>query len=182
MNNSISCDLPKKVENPDVLENSEKNEKSENSEKSGISVGNFVQLLWEVKCKNGETQYKTDFTQKNLLHYGHFKGWLEDLDENHPENLLDKRTAARIIHLFMKIELNVQDVPEIKQAEKLSDLYVCRVCVNHVAQVFIRGIISAEKLPDGSEKIFFNHCALVTKKTALEMIQKIKNLYSINQK
>ena len=170
MNNSISCDLPKKVENPDVLEN------SENSEKSGISVGNFVQFLWEVKCKNGEAQYKTDFTQKNLLHYGHFKGWLEDLDENHPENLLDKRTAARIIHLFMKIELNVQDVPEIKQAEKLSDLYVCRVCVNHVAQVFIRGIISAEKLPDGSEKIFFNHCALVTKKTAIEMIQKIKNI------
>ena len=89
-------------------------------------------------------------SQKDLA-YGHVHGWLEDQDERFGDNYLDRRTAARIIHRYMKIELGVPDLPDISAANVLADLYTCRSCVNDVAQVFLRGIMQSQEVERDGE-------------------------------
>lgn len=104
-----------------------------------ITIKDFVSLL----------------SQKDLS-YGHTHGWLEDQDERFCDNHLDRRTAARIIHRYMKLELGILDLPDISAANVLADLYTCRACVNDVAQVFVRGIMEAREVERDGEiiKIF----------------------------
>lgn len=107
------------------------------------TIYELVQLLWQ---EFGNMNINKD----SLLHYGHLNGWLEDQDEVFPLSPLDKRTAARIIHQFIKIHLHIPDEKDISSAEILKDLYTCRICTNHVAQVFAKGIMSSEELFDNS--------------------------------
>ena len=145
---------------------------------SEISVGGFVSRLFAIKHK--------EISQTELLRYGHFRGWLEDCDERHPETLLNRQTAARIIHQFMVVELGVPDIADISGAEKLRDLYTCRVCANHVAQVYLRGIMGAREI-DGVDSsvsvgtgaaqsvLIFNHLGRVTQSEAREAMEGLRS-------
>lgn len=133
--------------------------------------------------------YSAFFTQlsENLLHYGHVRGWLEDQDETFPQTLVDKRTAARITHMFMKIELHIEDCPHLHAAMELRDLYTCRVCVEHVAQMYVRGIMTAdeeqggqssfEQSEQGGQPLLFNHLKLIEFSDANAIISKIKAIF-----
>ena len=124
-----------------------------------ITIKDFVQLL----------------SQKDLA-YGHTRGWLEDQDERFCDNLLDRRTAARIIHRYMKIELGVPDFPDISSANVLADLYTCRVCVNDVAQVFLRGIMGSREVErDGQIFEIFDMGATVNKTDAEKWIASLRS-------
>ena len=101
-----------------------------------ISLGDFVKSLFAIK----ETGEKAGLSLKDILRYGHFRLWLEDSDERNPQKSLNRQSAARIIHQFLKIECALEDIADIKEAEKLADLYTCRLCANHIAQVYLRGI------------------------------------------
>ena len=108
-------------------------------------------------------------SQKDLA-YGHAHGWLEDQDERFCDNLLDRRTAARILHRYMKIELGIPDVQDISGAEVLADLYTCRACVNDVAQLFVRGIMESRQVErDGKVYEIFDMGALVTRDEASKL-------------
>ena len=108
-------------------------------------------------------------SQKDLA-YGHVRGWLEDQDERFCDNLLDRRTAARILHRYMKIELGIPDVQDISGAEVLADLYTCRACVNDVAQLFVRGIMESRQVErDGKVFEIFDMGALVTRDEASKL-------------
>ena len=105
-------------------------------------------------------------SQKDLS-YGHARGWLEDQDERFGENFLDRRTAARILHRYMKIELGVPDLADVSAANVLADLYTCRVCVNDVAQIFTRGIMESSQVErDGKIFEIFDMGGLVSKTDA----------------
>lgn len=139
-------------------------------QEEAISVGDFVLQLFETHKKYSGTQVD----KSEILRYGHFRGWLEDSDERNPESPLNRQSTARIIHQFMLIELKIPDLNDITPATKLKDLYTCRVCANHIAQVYTRGIMDGIKkeepdFPD-SPVLFFNHLALVSKTEALEII------------
>lgn len=124
-----------------------------------ITVLEFVSMLMPVE---------------NVLEYGRTKGWLEDEDQRFPHNLLNRRTAARILHQFMKIEKNIPDETDISKAEELKDLYTCRVCANHIAQMYVKGIMNAcETEFEGQIVTIFNHLELVTEAEALSYIKKI---------
>lgn len=130
-----------------------------------ITVGEFASRLFGLLKKPLELS--------ELLRFGHFRGWLEDSDEAHPEAALNRQTAARITHEFMRIELNITDLADISPATKLKDLYTCRVCANHIAQLYCRGIIDAKKEESDStdsSQLFFNHLELMTKEEALTVI------------
>ena len=115
-----------------------------------ITIKDFVNLL----------------SQKDLS-YGHAHGWLEDQDERFCDNLLDRRTAARILHRYMKIELGVPDLEDISAANVLADLYTCRACVNDVAQMFVRGIMDSRQVErDGKIYEIFDMGGLVSKEEA----------------
>ena len=111
-------------------------------------------------------QFVNLLSQKDLA-YGHSRGWLEDQDERFCDKLLDRRTAARIIHRYMKIELVVPDLTDISSANVLADLYTCRACVNDVAQVFLRGIMQARQVErDGKIIEIFDMGGLVINEDA----------------
>ena len=136
-----------------------------------ITVGEFASRLFGLLKKPLELS--------DLLRFGHFRGWLEDSDEAHPEAALNRQTAARITHEFMRIELNIPDLADISPAAKLKDLYTCRVCANHIAQLYCRGIMDAKKEePDSTDSsvLFFNHLALLSQDQALAIISKLEEL------
>jgi len=94
--------------------------------------------------------------------YGRQKGWLEDQDQRFCKNYITRRNAARIIHQFMKNELGVPDIADISPAEVLKDLYTCRVCANHIAQVYLRGIMDAREVEyEGQICLVFEQMGLV---------------------
>lgn len=79
---------------------------------------------------------------KDIVNQGRIEGWLEESDELFPEFEIDRRGAARIVHLFLKTKCGIADISDWSKAKKCSDLYDCKVCANHVAQVIERDIIS----------------------------------------
>ena len=123
----------------------------------------------------------------NLLSIGHKAGWLEDNDERFPDVALDRRTAARIIHQYLLIEEKIPDLPDISKATKLIDLYTCRACANHIAQIYERGIMNAEEIPcqDSTRPeqtvLIFNHLELVSQKQADEILKKVNELIKVQQ-
>lgn len=79
----------------------------------------------------------------SLPDYGHIRGWLEDKDVTGWNTGIERRSAARITHEFLKRELKEQDENDWKGAEQLKDIYDCHTCVNHVAQVYAKGIMES---------------------------------------
>ena len=178
-----------------------------------ITVGEFVEMLWgESECRGAmgsecgsamdsecegaalseeaalnegaSAQSGASLTLSELLRYGHFRGWLEDRDERHPETSLNRQTAARIIHQFMVVELHIKDIADIKGAEILRDLYICRVCANHIAQVYLRGIMGVQEIEvgecGGSEGaaqpvLIFNHLGRLTFTEAREAMAHLRS-------
>lgn len=91
-------------------------------------------------CKTFGEEYEDVFSR------GLEKGWLGYEDNLYSEDPIVRKTAARIIHMYLLKEKGMIDLPSIKEAEVLHDLYDCRVCANHIAQVFMRGIMGAKDL------------------------------------
>ena len=63
---------------------------------------------------------------------------------------------AKEIHLYIKNDKGIKDLNDISKASVLKDLYDCRVCVDHIAQVYLRGLMDAFfiSLKDGGFYIF----------------------------
>ena len=155
-----------------------------------ISVGEFVSRLFELKLARTQTNSpRQSAAAEDILRYGHYRGWLEDQDERHQEALLNRQTAARIAHMFLLIECGLPDLSDITPSTVLKDLYTCRVCANHIAQIYTRGIIKSwnedenfnlqnKKESDSSDssELFFNHLAQVSKPEALEIIRKLEQI------
>ena len=61
---------------------------------------------------------------------------------------MERRNAARIIHLFVRDIKGVKDEPDISESYIIKDLFDCRICANHIAQVYLKGIIEARNIDD----------------------------------
>jgi len=151
--------------------------KEASSDENIISVGNFVSRLFAT-CTN-PAENKPSLSLPELLRYGHFRGWLEDSDQRFPDAPLNRQTAARIIHMYLLIECGLPDLADIKPAAAFKDLYTCRVCANHIAQVYCRGIMGTKKEEPAfsdSSQLFFNHLAIVSKTEAHNILIKLEQL------
>ncbi len=104
-----------------------------NEPNSVVTVEQFVTTL----IQNNSNIPPTD----NYLQYGYDSGWLEDMDITGNNEPLLRKNAARIIHEFMRIELQESDLEDVSCASKLRDLYDCRVCTKHIMQVYAKGIM-----------------------------------------
>ena len=83
---------------------------------------------------------------ENVFAFGQEHGWLEYEDELYGNEPVSRKQEARIIHMFILKEEGIKDIPDISRAEVLRDLYDCRVCANHIAQVYLRGIMEAKDI------------------------------------
>ena len=151
------------------------NEHKLSNDSDFIMIKDFVHLLWK--------QFKPSSEDINtILHYGHLKGWLEDWDEHDSERFTDKKAAARILHQFMKIELNILEIEDretYSKAEELRDLYLCRACANHIAHVYVRDIMEAEYVEtNGEQALIFNGSRIITQAEARVFIKNTFNFFS----
>lgn len=79
--------------------------------------------------------------------YATDNGLIEDYDRVNLENPIERRQVARIVHDTLRSEFNEKDEPNWSAAKKLRDIYSCRTCVQHIAQVYVKGIMDPEQ-PD----------------------------------
>lgn len=63
-----------------------------------------------------------------------------DYDTLRGQELISRRTAAGIIHHVL-LSQGEEDEEHMEAAFRLRDLYSCRTCVNHIAQVYAKGIM-----------------------------------------
>lgn len=105
---------------------------------NNISVLDFVTLLW-----SGADFHDLRLAPDDIMERGRLAMWLDDRDFANSDSELERRQAASIIHNFLLKELSESDEESWGQAGKLLDLYDCRVCANHIAQVYAKGIMEA---------------------------------------
>ncbi|MGN0506505.1 MAG: rhodanese-like domain-containing protein [Lachnospiraceae bacterium] len=100
----------------------------------------FVTMIWKQQ-KEEEGEEISSEQLLSLPDYGHRRGWLTDKDIIDWKSGVERRTAAGIVHEILRKERNEADEESWHGAEKLKDLYDCHTCVNHVAQVYAKGIM-----------------------------------------
>lgn len=107
------------------------------------------------------------------LSYGKRKGWLNSQDMLEQDAPLFRRSMARILHDFLRVECGEQDEADWGIATRMQDLYDCRTCVNHVAQMVAKGILEPKRVvADGRLVEIFGMTMPVTRQEALEGITK----------
>lgn len=104
-------------------------------EERRITTQQFVELLLS-RMRLGESIGEGAFP------YGYHRGWLEEQDRVMWEQPVERRSVARIIHEFLRREWKEEDEADWGNARRLKDFYDCRACVNHVAQIYAKGIMS----------------------------------------
>lgn len=101
-----------------------------------ITTEEFITLL----LKSCDTSISDPLT------YAMAKGIAEDYDFVHKDREISRRQVARIVHDTLRIELHEKDEDDWMAAKDLKDLYSCRTCVQHVSQVYVKGIVEPDKL------------------------------------
>ncbi|MCQ2504766.1 MAG: hypothetical protein MJ103_06000 [Saccharofermentans sp.] len=87
---------------------------------------------------------------------GRRQGWLEEEDYLNSSKDITRKNVARILHLYLLKRRGIKDIGDITEAYKLRDLFDCRVCANHVAQVYLREIMPAKNLSREGEFLWFD--------------------------
>lgn len=87
---------------------------------------------------------------------GRKTGWLEAEDEIYKDRPILRKQIARILHMYLLKVKGIPDLKDLSRAHALRDLYDCRVCANHVAQVYSRGIMDAKNLMKDGEFLWFD--------------------------
>lgn len=57
---------------------------------------------------------------------------------------LTRQNAAKLVHEWLRDICHEPDEPDIEAALRLRDIYDCHACVGHVAQVYVKGIMTAK--------------------------------------
>lgn len=106
-----------------------------------VTTGELIKGIWNEYLSASENS--SDI--RSLIAYGRNRGWLCEQDLSWCDYEVDRRSAARIIHEFLRVECGQADVRDWNKAKKLKDLYDCRACTKHVAWVYEKGIMEAKE-------------------------------------
>ena len=93
---------------------------------------------------------------KDFFIRGRKEGWLEAEDELFADCDITRKNAARILHMYLLKVRVISDISGIEKAHVLRDLFDCRVCANHVAQMYLRGIMDARDLMPSEGFMWFD--------------------------
>lgn len=104
-----------------------------------VTTEQFVTMI--IRSNKGDIVPTRDDWSSGYLDYALYKGIIEDYDVTNRTNPIERRAAARIVHEALLTEFSERDEDEWSAAEKLLDLYSCRTCVIHIAQVYVKGIM-----------------------------------------
>lgn len=131
-----------------------------------LTIAQFIRLL------SDQPALKTD---EAILRSAFEAGWIEALDLTAHDRPVRRIDAARITHLYLLHVKCMNDIEDISGAEALMDLYDCRICVNHIAQVFLRGLMSGIYVPSGQDQtLIFDSQTIAEKADLLDIIYRIR--------
>ncbi len=133
------------------------------AEKSVVCLEKFIQQL---TAGGGISPSPAD-----CVEYGYQAGWLSAQDVLEKENPLLRKTAARILHEFLRREQKEADEVDGSPAYQLQDLFDCRICAGHIIQVYVKGIMDARNT-EKEQKIFGTE-EEVSEEEAEEILQRV---------
>ena len=107
---------------------------------------------------------------------GRRAGWLEEADQLYPDAAISRKNVARILHQYLLKVRNIPDIGDIYEAYKLKDLFDCRICANHVAQVYLRGLMDAKNLMKEGEFLWFDLDGVDEDAVVLSQIAEMKDV------
>lgn len=124
-----------------------------------VATGQFIAMaLGAVKAAEGPEDCM-EYAAKRLI--------AEERDILNAEKPIERRSAARILHRVLSLELGEADEADWSAAERLKDLYSCHACVSHIAQVYAKGIMP------GRREDLFDLEGHMTREEAADMIARM---------
>lgn len=92
---------------------------------------------------------------------------------------LTRKRAAVLLHGILTKVIGEPDLADIQPASILRDLYDCRVCVNPIAQMYLKGIMEVflyPELSDGKKEfLVFDGNGEIGKEEACRCIERLLN-------
>lgn len=124
-----------------------------------VTVEAFLEMLLSqyreyLKLSDGDPLAAEKSGLQEFLEYGRKKGFLEAQEEVLKSDGLTRQQAARILHNFLRLEMKEADEADWGEAAVLLDLYDCHTCVNHIAQVYAKGIAGAFRVTEEGKAVF----------------------------
>lgn len=104
-------------------------------------MNDFVSLGRFVKEVMTSLYHNDNLTIENCFEYAFREKLIESNDFSLADNLINRRKAAMILHGAMQNVLGEKDLQKWESALSLKDIFDCHTCVNHIAQVYAKGII-----------------------------------------
>lgn len=104
-----------------------------------VTTEQFVTMV--IRSSKGHIEPTRGYWSSGYMDYALYKGIIEDYDITNISKPIERRSAARIVHEALLTEFGERDEHEWSAAENLKDLYSCRTCVKHIAQMYVKGII-----------------------------------------
>lgn len=115
------------------------------SNKMNITVREFTLAIMRDDHIGGD-----NMADDELFREAYIMNVIDNQDYLHPDDYITRKAAARIIHHTLLYLLDEIDVSDIRPANVLIDLYDCRTCVLHIAQVYCKGIMGSKTITDKS--------------------------------
>lgn len=110
-----------------------------------VTVREFTLAIMRDDHVGGEMM-----TDDELFREAYTMKVIDNQDYLHPDDYITRKAAARIIHHTLLYLLDEMDIRDIRPANVLVDLYDCRTCVLHIAQVYCKGIMKSKMIKDKS--------------------------------
>ncbi|RIX59673.1 rhodanese-like domain-containing protein [Paenibacillus nanensis] len=104
-----------------------------------VTTEEFVTMI--IRSSKSHIEPISGSLSLGYIDYALHKGIIEDYDLSNISKPIERRSAARIVHEALLTEFGEKDEPEWSAAENLRDLYSCRTCVMHIAQMYVKGIM-----------------------------------------
>lgn len=136
-----------------------------------VTTEAFVVSL--ISCYRERNPEQTIFqlcTADEIFEQGRKLGFLEEMDILNAKRFIERRNVARVGHEFACIVLNERDETDWKAVQSLRDLYDCRVCAKHIAQVCLKGIMEPK------EEKRFQLLLGITEKEMRDIVERIVNV------
>lgn len=102
-------------------------------------------ITWVIRGSKGDIEPTGEEWSSGYIDYALQQGIIEDYDLTNMHNPIERRSAARIVHEALLTEMGEKDEEEWSAAKNLQDLYNCRTCLMHIAQVYVKGIMPGRK-------------------------------------
>lgn len=125
----------------------------------------FVAMLIKNRC--GTMEPVNEHCYSGYMEYALKNGIISDMEHEFPDHAIKRQAAARVVHEMLKKAYHEVDDENWIRAEALADLYDCHTCVMHVAQVYVKGIMTG--CGDG----LFHGSDLLTDEQATEIIARL---------